>query len=752
MVLSIACDPGAPLSPDESAVSTGLTAASASPFAAELSSYFPPSEASGGWRKATDVAQIAGLGVDAAKLAELGAYLTSLPYENYATGVSGYNASNKAVIVIKDGWIVGEYYNQPSAVPGVYYLASNGKSIAMMLLGRVARDYPQLGFGLTSKLYDPRWLPQGFPLTDARKADITLDQVLRHVSGIVPEVQASIASSAVQPQSNWNFAPFTVGTDPDYPASARLYYTPGRPTEYPKDSTYSSVAFNHFSLILRNLTGQEASVYLRQAMLDPIGVGRMAYKVTGGMGDYVWATAGNGLSSARDFARLGYLMLHEGQWDGLEIFQPAWIRQFTTSAAYKNIRSNVDCRWGAKYPSDMYRTTGSGQNWALVVPSLDLLLTFNGRTPKTQATPIEINSLAKLFAAVTERYVACDGTIVPDDPPPSNTPPTAEFGFVCAGLGCDFTDGSTDTDGSVQSWTWDFGDGSGSTEQHPTHAYTSGGSYEVSLAVTDDSGASRSLTRTVSVSDGNSSPTAAFTPSCTELACAFTDGSSDGDGTVVAWEWSFGDGETSDLASPSYVYAAPGTYTVSLRVTDDGGATTSTSKQVTVSLPVANAPPIAGFTSSCAGLACTFTDTSTDTDGNVSGWSWTFGDGATSTVRNPSRTYASAGTYAVALTVTDDDGASHQRAASVTVTGPAAISLTSTQREDATKQYMILRWTGARSSLVDIWRNGAKVVSNTPNDGRQTISRKFTQAATYQIKVCEAATTTCSNTVKLVFN
>ena len=61
-------------------------------------------------------AQISGLGVDAAKLAELGAYLTSLPYENYATGVSGYNASNKAVIVIKDGWIVGEYYNQPSAV------------------------------------------------------------------------------------------------------------------------------------------------------------------------------------------------------------------------------------------------------------------------------------------------------------------------------------------------------------------------------------------------------------------------------------------------------------------------------------------------------------------------------------------------------------------------------------------------------------------------------------------------------------
>ena len=317
----------------------------------------------------------------------------------------------------------------------------------------------------------------------------------------------------------------------------------------------------------------------------------------------------------------------------------------------------------------MYRTTGSGQNWALVVPSLDLLLTFNGRTPKTQATSIEINSLAKLFAAVTERYVACDGTVVNETPPPSNDPPSADFGYGCAGLGCDFTDGSTDSDG-----------------------------------------------------------------------------------TVVAWEWSFGDGEISDLASPSHVYAGPGAYTVSLGVTDDGGTTTSTSRQVTVSLPPGNSAPAAGFTSSCVLLVCTFTDTSTDTDGSVSGWSWIFGDGATSTARNPSRTYAAAGTYGVTLTVTDDDGASHQRAASVTVTAPAAITLTATKREDATKQYMILRWTGARSTLVDIWRNGVKVVSKTPNDGRQTISRKFTQAATYQIKVCEAGTTTCSNTVKLVFN
>ena len=61
-------------------------------------------------------------------------------------------------------------------------------------------------------------------------------------------------------------------------------------------------------------------------MLNRIGVDRMAYKLTKGMGDYVWATAGNGLTSARDFARLGYLMLYEGEWEGAEIYPAAWQR------------------------------------------------------------------------------------------------------------------------------------------------------------------------------------------------------------------------------------------------------------------------------------------------------------------------------------------------------------------------------------------------------------------------------------------
>ena len=86
-----------------------------------------------------------------------------------------------------------------------------------------------------------------------------------------------------------------------------------------------------------------------------------------------------------------------------------------------------------------------------------------------------------------------------------------------------------------------------------------------------------------------------------------------------------------------------------------------------------NQSPQANFTSSCSGLTCSFTDGSTDPDGSVTAWSWTFGDGSSSTARNPTRPYASGGTYTVTLTVTDDDGATNQRSMPVTVSAlPAA--------------------------------------------------------------------------------
>lgn len=169
--------------------------------------------------------------------------------------------------------------------------------------------------------------------------------------------------------------------------------------------------------------------------------------------------------------------------------------------------------------------------------------------------------------------------------------------------------------------------------------------------------------------DGNTSPTAAFTVSTSGLSAQFTDGSSDQDGQVVSRRWEFGDGTTSSLTSPSHTYAAAGTYTVQLTVTDDAGASHTSRKSVSVSSGDPNQAPVADFTVVSDGLAVRFTDGSSDPDGEVVERVWDFGDGRTSTATNPDHTYATAGTYLVKLTVTDDAGANHTREKNVSVSG-----------------------------------------------------------------------------------
>jgi Zn-dependent metalloprotease len=167
---------------------------------------------------------------------------------------------------------------------------------------------------------------------------------------------------------------------------------------------------------------------------------------------------------------------------------------------------------------------------------------------------------------------------------------------------------------------------------------------------------------------GNLPPTADFTFTTTDLTADFTDTSTDPDGTIVSWDWDFGDGNTSTQQNPSHTYAAAGTYNVTLTVTDNDSATDSVTKPVTVTAP--NQAPTADFTFTTTDLTANFTDTSTDPDGTIVSWLWDFGDGNTSTVQNPSHTYAAAGTYNVTLTVTDNDSATDSVTKPVTVTEP----------------------------------------------------------------------------------
>lgn len=99
-------------------------------------------------------------------------------------------------------------------------------------------------------------------------------------------------------------------------------------------------------------------------------------------------------------------------------------------------------------------------------------------------------------AVVLEQYLATHWGIALGG---GNVPPSASFTENCSDLSCDFTDTSGDADGSVVAWSWDFGDGNGSTQQHPTHAFSSEGTYSVSLTVTDDGGSQDTATHDVTV-------------------------------------------------------------------------------------------------------------------------------------------------------------------------------------------------------------------------------------------------------------
>jgi PKD repeat protein len=161
---------------------------------------------------------------------------------------------------------------------------------------------------------------------------------------------------------------------------------------------------------------------------------------------------------------------------------------------------------------------------------------------------------------------------------------------------------------------------------------------------------------------------AIFTSSCSELSCTFTNGSTD-DGSVTASSWDFGDNSgSSAIQDPTYTYAAGGSYEVTLTVTDNMGAIGTIKHTVTVTAPPPpNQPPVADFTSSCADLTCTFTDSSGD-DGSVTAWSWDFGDNSGSVeAQNPSYTFAAGGSYEVTLAVTDNNGASGTVTKTVTV-------------------------------------------------------------------------------------
>ncbi|WP_444998211.1 PKD domain-containing protein [Aliikangiella sp. IMCC44359] len=348
--------------------------------------------------------------------------------------------------------------------------------------------------------------------------------------------------------------------------------------------------------------------------------------------------------------------------------------------------------------------------------------------------------------------------------------------------------GSSDPDGSINSYNWDFGDGNSSSDANPIHRYTSAGSFTATLTVTDDNGAIKRDTASVTItgtsnggnelengvaktglsgstndesryyidvpngasnlviqitggsgdadlyvkrgsepqkSDGannqcrpykngneeecteanpssgrwhvmlvaynsysNVSLTASYDSSSNQVPVAkvngpytgsvnkavrfSSNGSSDPDGSISSYSWNFGDGNTSASANPTHTYRSEGTYNVTLKVTDNSGASSSEAKTTaTISASSTNKVPVAeanGPYSGTVGTKIAFSKAgSNDPDGTIASYAWDFGDGSSSSTENPTHAYNAEGTYTVKLTVTDNNGETASDTATVTV-------------------------------------------------------------------------------------
>jgi PKD repeat protein len=253
------------------------------------------------------------------------------------------------------------------------------------------------------------------------------------------------------------------------------------------------------------------------------------------------------------------------------------------------------------------------------------------------------------------------------------TAPVADFiGTPISGskpLNVQFTNLSK---GSITTYAWTFGDGGTSSQPNPSYSYANAGTYNVALTATGPGGTNTN-TKTNYITVTEPAPVADFTGTPTlgnkPLNVQFTNQST---GSITNYAWTFGDGGTSVQASPSYSYANAGTYNVALSVTGPGGTNTKTRTNY---ITVTELAPVVDFsgtpTYGYKPLNVQFTNQST---GSITAYAWTFGDGGTSSVANPSYSYTSAGTYNVELTVTGPGGSnSKTRNNYVTVNNPTFV-------------------------------------------------------------------------------
>ena len=353
----------------------------------KLADYFPPPESKGGWRSllpakgepdADAKAKIKKeTGVDWDKLAD------AWKYNADAEGATG-------LLVIRKGHVVGEWYKDCDK-DKAFNIYSSSKAYTSVAFGLLLADSAagKLPDGkkltLDTKVVTKEWLPEAFPLTDERKADITLRNLLNMLSGLGGENV---------PQE----APFewSLGHVEKSPME-KLKGDPG--TVF----NYSNAGVAHLVLIFNRAAGKDLFPFLKQRVFEKVGMENVKWQQIGGKGHIGPHDQGySGVTTtAREHARFCHLALHHGEWAGKQVV-PASYYDFAWEGT--KVKPEYGAQWWVyprhkDAPKDLVQTAGARNNHGYVVPSLDLVFVRVGDGNK-YPKDFEQELVKKVLAAV----------------------------------------------------------------------------------------------------------------------------------------------------------------------------------------------------------------------------------------------------------------------------------------------------------------------------------------------------------------
>lgn len=306
---------------------------------------------------------------------------------------------------------------------------------------------------------------------------------------------------------------------------------------------------------------------------------------------------------------------------------------------------------------------------------------------------------------------------------------------LCSGSTVQFQDNSS---GNITQWFWDFGNGITSSAQNPSVAYTTAGRYTVRLIVRNDS--LEAIEQKDSYITVSATPKPVFTVSgingCAPVNSVFTNTSDLQGATAASWLWDFKDGNTSASQNPTHTFTAAGQYNVSLTVqTTDGCSATYTRTRAVV----AGTEPVANFSASpLSGCASSLRQFTNQSAGNITQYTWNFGDGGTSNLSSPLYHYKDTGLFTVRLTVSDNGCTNTlERTHYMQVTGPVALYR---KQVNCAQKFMVSYSDLSIGEQSRLWDFGDGTTSDL-----STVTHTYNSPGVYVIRLI-ATGTSCSDT------